>query len=59
MTADFSQGRLYVTHSGPGNDGNLNTNVSVVDIKDTPVFMKSVTTGVNPLGILLVQRRYD
>lgn len=59
MTGDFSLGRLYVTHSGPGNDGNLNTNVSVIDIKDTPFFLKSVTTGVNPLGILLVQRRYD
>lgn len=59
MTGDFSLGRLYVTHSGPGNDGSLNTNVSVINIEDTPVFLRSVTTGVNPLGILLVHRRYD
>ncbi len=56
MTADFELGRLYVTHSGPGANGSLNTNVSVIDIEGTPDFLRSVTTGVNPLGILLVQR---
>lgn len=59
MTGDFSLGRLYVTHSGPGNSGGLNTNVSVINIEDAPVFVRSVTTGVNPLGILLVDRGQD
>ena len=57
MTADFDLGQLYVTHSGPGNDGNLNTNVSVIDITgDTPNYSRSVNTGLNPLGIALIQR---
>ena len=57
MTADFDLGNLYVTHSGPGADGNLNTNMSVIDIAgEAPSFSRSVTTGTNPLGIALIQR---
>lgn len=56
VTVDFENQVMFVTHSGPNHDGNLNTNVSVFSTVGDMKFIKTVETGVNPLGILLVER---
>ncbi len=56
ITVDFVNQVMFVTHSGPNVDGQLNRNVSLFSVKGTPTFIKTVESGANPLGILLVER---
>lgn len=55
ITIDHKAARMYVTHSGPDSDGNLNTEVSIFDIDETPRLLKTVESGKNPFGILFVE----
>lgn len=57
ITVDFENQMMFVTHSGPNSDGKLNTEVSVFSVAGDSRFVKSVETGMNPLGILLVDTR--
>jgi DNA-binding beta-propeller fold protein YncE len=56
ITVDFVNQVMFVTHSGPNVDGQLNRNVSLFSVKGTPTFIKTIESGSNPLGILLVDR---
>ena len=56
ITVDFVNQVMFVTHSGPNVDGQLNRNVSIFSVKGKPKFIKTVDSGLNPLGILLVER---
>ncbi len=56
ITVDFVNQVMFVTHSGPGFDGQLNRNVSIFSVAGKPKFLKTVESGLNPLGILLVER---
>ena len=57
VTVDFANQVMFVTHSGPNKDGNLNTNVSLFSVAGDSKFLKTVESGLNPLGILLVTTR--
>ena len=56
ITIDFVNQVMFVTHSGPNVDGQLNRNVSIFSVAGKPKFIKTVESGLNPLGILLVDR---
>lgn len=56
ITVDFINQVMFVTHSGPNVDGQLNRNVSLFSVKGKPTFIKTIESGANPLGILLVDR---
>jgi hypothetical protein len=56
ITVDFVNQVMFVTHSGPNADGQLNRNVSLFSVAGTPRFIKTIESGANPLGILLVDR---
>ena len=56
ITVDFVNQVMFVTHSGPNVDGQLNRNVSLFSVKGTPTFIKTIESGANPLGILLIER---
>lgn len=56
ITVDFVNQVMFVTHSGPNVDGELNRNVSLFSVKGTPTFIKTIESGANPLGILLIER---
>ena len=56
ITVDFINQVMFVTHSGPDANGALNRNVSLFSVKGTPTFIKTIESGANPLGILLVDR---
>ncbi|MCB0379087.1 MAG: hypothetical protein KDD33_11400, partial [Bdellovibrionales bacterium] len=56
ITVDFENQTMFVTHSGPNVDGELNTKVSLFSTKGDLEFIKTVETGANPLGILLVEK---
>ena len=56
ITVDFVNQVMFVTHSGPNLDGQLNRNISLFSVKGTPKFIKTIESGANPLGILLVER---
>ncbi len=56
ITVDFVNQVMFVTHSGSNVDGQLNRNVSLFSVAGTPRFIKSIESGANPLGILLVDR---
>jgi hypothetical protein len=56
MTVDFVNQVMFITHSGPNIDGQLNRNVSIFSVAGKPRFIKTVESGANPLGILLVDR---
>lgn len=56
ITVDFINQVMFVTHSGPAANGALNRNVSLFSVKGTPTFIKTIESGANPLGILLVDR---
>ncbi len=51
LVADFDNNVLFLTHSG------MNNIVSVYDISNGAKLMKSITTGANPFGIGIVQRK--
>ena len=54
ITVDFINQVMFVTHSGPNVDGQLNRNISLFSVKGKPTFIKTIESGANPLGILLV-----
>ena len=54
ITVDFTNQVMFVTHSGPNTDGQLNRKVSIFSVAGDSRFLKTVETGANPLGILLV-----
>ena len=56
ITVDFANQVMFVTHSGPNVDGALNRNVSLFSVKGQPTFIKTIESGSNPLGILLIER---
>ncbi len=56
ITVDFENGVMFVTHSGPNVDGMLNTSVSMFSVSGDSRYIKTVTSGLNPLGILLVDQ---
>jgi len=57
ITVDFETELMFVIHSGPNNDGELNRNVAIVDISGEPEQIRTVDVGKNPLGVLLVDNR--
>jgi hypothetical protein len=56
VVVDFVNQVMFVTHSGPNVDGQLNRNISIFSVAGKPKFIKTVESGTNPLGILLVDR---
>ena len=54
IAVDFTNQKMFVTHSGPGKNGDLNTKVSLFSVAGESQFLKTIETGKNPFGILLI-----